>query len=51
MDVGESRAAAAKAVELVREGKAELVMKGSLTPTRSWARWWRRTPGCAPVGA
>ena len=30
VDVGESRAAAAKAVELVREGKAELLMKGSL---------------------
>jgi phosphate acetyltransferase len=30
VDVGESRAAAAKAVQLVREGKAELLMKGSL---------------------
>ena len=30
VDVAESRAAAAKAVELVREGKAELLMKGSL---------------------
>jgi phosphate acetyltransferase len=30
VDVGESHAAAAKAVGLVREGKAELVMKGSL---------------------
>jgi phosphate acetyltransferase len=30
VDVGESRAAAAKAVALVREGKAELLMKGSL---------------------
>ncbi len=30
MDVGDSHAAAAKAVELVREGKAELLMKGSL---------------------
>ena len=30
VDVGESHAAAAKAVALVREGKAELLMKGSL---------------------
>jgi phosphate acetyltransferase len=30
VDVGESHAAAAKAVGLVREGKAELLMKGSL---------------------
>jgi len=30
VDVGDSRAAAAKAVALVREGKAELLMKGSL---------------------
>ena len=30
VDVADSRAAAAKAVALVREGKAELVMKGSL---------------------
>ena len=30
VDVADSRAAAAKAVELVREGKAELLMKGSL---------------------
>ena len=30
VDVGESRAAAARAVALVREGKAELLMKGSL---------------------
>jgi len=30
VDVGESRAAAAKAVALVREGRAELLMKGSL---------------------
>src|SRR5262249_43342082 len=30
VDVGESRAAAAKAVELVRAGQAELLMKGSL---------------------
>ena len=30
VDVGESHAAAAKAVALVREGEAELVMKGSL---------------------
>jgi phosphate acetyltransferase len=30
VDVPESRAAAARAVELVRQGKAELVMKGSL---------------------
>jgi phosphate acetyltransferase len=30
VDVAESRAAAAKAVELVRNGRAELVMKGSL---------------------
>ena len=30
MDVADSHAAAAKAVELVREGKAELLMKGSL---------------------
>jgi phosphotransacetylase len=30
VDVGESHAAAAKATQLVREGKAELLMKGSL---------------------
>jgi phosphate acetyltransferase len=30
VDVGESHAAAAKAVQLVREGRAELLMKGSL---------------------
>ena len=30
VDVADSRAAAARAVELVRQGKAELVMKGSL---------------------
>src|SRR6185436_19219261 len=30
LDVAEPRAAAAKAVQLVREGKAEVVMKGSL---------------------
>jgi phosphotransacetylase len=30
VDVGDSRAAASKAVALVREGKAELLMKGSL---------------------
>jgi phosphotransacetylase len=30
VDVADSRAAAAKAVELVRQGKAELLMKGSL---------------------
>ncbi len=30
MDVADSRASAAKAVELVRQGKAELLMKGSL---------------------
>ncbi len=30
VDVGESHAAAARAVQLVREGKAELLMKGSL---------------------
>ncbi len=30
VDVADSRASAAKAVELVRQGKAELLMKGSL---------------------
>jgi phosphate acetyltransferase len=33
VDAPHSHAAAATAVELVREGKAEALMKGSLTPT------------------
>ena len=51
VDAPHSHAAAAKAVELVREGKAELLMKGSLHTDELLARSWRARRACAPGGA
>ena len=51
IDVPHSHAAAAKAVELVREGRAELLMKGSLHTDELLAAVVSREAGCAPAGA
>jgi hypothetical protein len=50
VDVPHSHAAAAKAVELVRLGKAELLMKGSLHTDELLAEVVRNDTGCAPNG-
>ena len=52
VDVPHSHAAAAKAVELVREGRAEILMKGSLhTDELMAAIVVARDAGCEPDGA
>ena len=52
VDAPHSHASAAEAVRLVREGRAECLMKGSLhTDEADGARWWRATAGCAPRAA
>jgi phosphate acetyltransferase len=51
VDAPHSHAAAARAVELVREGKAELLMKGSLHSDELLGRSWPVRPACAPSGA
>ena len=51
VDVADSRAAAAKAVALVREGKAELLMKGSLHSDEILGAVVAKGRGSAPAGA
>ncbi len=46
-----SQAAADKAVELVREGKAELLMKGSLHSDELLGAVTKRRQACAPGAA
>jgi hypothetical protein len=48
VDVGESHAAAAKAAALVREGRTELVMKGSLHSDEILGAVGRWTRNCSP---
>jgi phosphate acetyltransferase len=46
VDAPHSHAAAAKAVELVRQGRAELLMKAACTRTSCWERSLLARPGC-----
>ena len=50
VDVPHSQAAAEKAVELVRSGKAELLMKGSLHTDELLSRWSSAKPEYARDG-
>ena len=51
VDAPHSEASAAAAVKLVREGKAEALMKGSLHTDELMAAVVGARPGCAPRGA
>jgi len=51
VSAGHSHGAAAKAVELIKAGKAEMLMKGSLHTDELLREITRRRPGCGPPGA
>jgi phosphate acetyltransferase len=51
VDSKHSHDSAAKAVELVRAGRAEALMKGSLHTDELMAPWWRARAASAPPGA
>ena len=51
VDTPHSHAAAARAVELVAQGRVEALMKGSLHTDELMPPWWPAARACAPSGA